>query len=664
MAPPKSICSVYAEIFAVYAQFIQTIQSVRDIISRVVRVKSSILYGTKIAIDTTVSELISVAGSVSSSIVNQIAPTASSFIASALESILAPLLKVFLSGPDALFALVDIPLSQAIKAAENERRYLIQARINLSTALSIFARWTVEFGGGKYVSKMDESLPYIRSAIEKCATLIKKIDTADEDGLSKSAFFDEALYTSMRGDLATAISITGSDSIFVNSSIIGQRISTKAEKEYTPKIKAINVQWKADKKEATKEYLESGKNPDDITKYSYKMEKLNTDRKRDIEEVKLKATTDAALDRSIYSDIFTDPRDQFVHDMQMMISALQSFVTNLTRAYVQYRYSQVRTASVHNIGALINFLISYMLKLITAMGNGAGEGVEKVLRFAKATLETVRDSYEESLDRFNDPNKSITVTSLSTTLLVGNNLMKTADSSMAATITKKMIEIINSDEQLLQEQSDLTNLFIEIEQILDWDGTPGVWGVNTAQAVSPPYVRLLASTAGIISMMGSTGLAPNSKAITENRKKLAKNSRLFRSLMSHNSDVLSALQSYYPPSNIYVDEFKRVLEKLGMLHMFSATFNLAAVLANVAGNVLTGQYSTADIPTVSNCMAAYEDLFSDDITSARIMSNSMKTPAVFSNDFSSYLEKNDLKREQNTILSRKPFNFDDSELLN
>ena len=198
MAPPKSICSIYAEAYALYAQLVETIARIRAALSKAIKIKNAILYGVISVADAAAAALISTATAVAATVASQILKKAASATSVAIEALLAPILKILMSGPSTIFALVNLPLEEAIKSAENERMHLSKAKSSLDLIISIFSKWTLQFGGGKYASKMAEAMPYLDSAIKKSNRLINQLDVSDQQNLSRSSYFDEGIYNCRR----------------------------------------------------------------------------------------------------------------------------------------------------------------------------------------------------------------------------------------------------------------------------------------------------------------------------------------------------------------------------------------------------------------------------------------------------------------------------------
>lgn len=643
MAPPKQICSIYAEVYALYARLLTTIAEIRLALSRAIRIKNSVLYGTLSVLDAATAELVAASTAVASAVTSQIMSKTSSVAATALEAVLAPLLKILMSGPETVFGLVALPLNKAIAANNNEQRYLSAAKSHLDTVIAIFSKWTVEFGGGKYANKMYQALPYIESAIRKCSDVIDKLNRADY--LVLTAQFDEATYNSMRGDIATAIEITKSDPVLFNTAALEERIRVKADAEAAIQIAAIRSRYKSDRQDITDEYNASDRKAAATAEYMGKLKALDAKRKVDIEVAQLNATKNAVLDKSIYSGLLTDIKDQFIFDMNQLGYSLRSFLTNLTQAYVQYKLSQSLTVTTYNIRALINKLISSMIKLLGSIGNGVSEGVERVLLLARSLLESTQNLYQQSLDKFNSTTQTISSTSLATNLAAGHGMLMSADRALAASITDSLIDAINADEALTAEQTKMNLLFVNIEAIHDWDGEQNVWGTKgISQSAEPPYVRLIAATTGLLATMASVGMVPNDAAISAMRHRLSEVSKTFRSLIRHNAEVSSALNSYRPTPSPYIAELEKAItpEMMSIFLIGTTAFNILGLAAQILGDAFTG--NTADIATPKNCKLSYAELFEESSGSAEAALNSLRNPPQFNSETAAAYEQVELKR--------------------
>ena len=656
MAPPKQICSVYSEIYATYATILKTIADIKAAMSKVIKTKNEIKYGkvsvaNSIAgaiVDTAQAEIVSAAYSVAATVASQLLAKASAMVSAAIEAFLGPLFTILMSGPSTLFALVGLPLKEAIKQCELEKKYLYNAKANLDLIISIISKWTIQLSGAKYANKMRQALPYIESAIEKCANLIKALDVSSYNSTITSSYFDQSVYSAMKSDLQSAIEITKSDPIIVNTKKLEARIEAAARVEYTVKIAEINAQYKIDKMNITQKFLSQKRTVESQSEYVFDMYKLEAKRKTDIEVAKTKATARAAKNKDLYVGILNDISDQFQYDMQLLKQALLDFLSNLGKAYVHYRICQSMTYTTYNIRAVINLIISQVIKILNGVGNGAGEAVEGVLRLTKALLESVQELYSDSLRRFSSAEESISSTGLAANLARGNASLIMADTATSATITQTIINAINANELMEEEQNRFNVLVKRIEAIRDWDGKPNVWGSNPADASSPPYGRLIASTTGTIATMITVGLIPNERAVTAIRNRLVETSRLFKSLIRHNSEVSSALNSYAPPTSIYVEKVKDELEKAGPLWLILSAFSMTLALGMIAGNALdslAGFSDPDDIPSVKNCQKFYSDLFDTSQAEAKIALNSLRRPMQFNNISSAYIEQTDSKRE-------------------
>lgn len=678
MAPPKSVCSIYAEAYALYAQLLETIASIRKALSKSLKIKNAILYGTLSIADAAVAELVASASAIAATVASQILTKAASVASTAIEALLAPILKILMSGPETIFALVNIPLEVALKAANNEKMYLSKAKSNFDMVISIFSKWTVEFGGGKYADKMSKALPHIKSAIDKCGRIIDQLDVSSADSLNASSYFNESVYNSMRNDISRAIEITKSDPILVNSGVIEERIQNKADEESSAKILIINERAKEDKEAATKEYLakkisfnivpNTSADAKAIAEYASRMKAIEAKRKIDIEAAKLNATKNAATDKDVYKGILNDVRDRFAYDMQLLLASMQSFIENVGNAYVQYKYSQSATYSTYTIRNLINVLISKMIELMRIAGNGAGEAVERSIWLAQELLIRVRDMFEKSLGKYYSTNEAISATELSSKLALGNGVLIVADTTLAASVTQSLIDAINADEQLNVEQTKMNVLFKNIESIIDWDGRKAIWGVDPSESTAAPYARLLTSSAGVLATMATVGLVPNPEAIATVRGRLSENARVFRALIRHNAEVIAALSSYTPQSSPYVDELKRAIPPalMALFTIGPAAFDILMMVVGMAGDALSiGSGNPDDVPTVPNCIIAYPEMFKSQYFAAHVAVMSMQKAPQFDNGFSAYLEEKEYEREQKRAeIKNLDIAPDNSELTN
>jgi len=673
MAPPKSVCSVYAETLKLWAQLIDTIHNIRSVLSKAIKAKNALLYGIQLTADAVMAEVISSASAVAATITANVLPNVSSAISTAIEAILAPLMRILLSGPMVIFALVNIPLNEAIDAGKREQLHLAKARQNLDLIIAIISKWISRFSGHKYAQQMVDALKYIIPAIEKCSRIIAQLDVSDEDGLDRSAYFDQNVYNSMRNDILSAIDITMPASTLINSRLFDARIKTKTEVESKKRIASIEEKYKNDKVRAVKYFNEERmKNKDSkikiaiaVAEYSAQIKALDSQKKIDIEVAKLKASTKAVTDKDAYTGIINDIGEEFRKDMDILLDALQSFLVNIRYAYEDNRYCQLSTQSVYGISALINKLIKQIIALIGAAGNSAGEVVERSIRMARSLLETTRDMFMKSLERYNSTEESISATGLSANVAAGNQILMTADSMLSATVTQSIIDLVNADEAMKEEEAKLAILMKKISEIRDWDGKPGVWGVNILKSASPPYIQLLASTTGMLSTIIAVGMVPSSLSQTTIRKSIADNTRLFRKAYLHNADVMSALLSHTQVPSMEVDGLATTLKTMGAMQNFIISFDLGTTIAAIAGvDIGLDKFSGTDIPTIQNCRIEYGDMFPKSTTAAEVVNKSMLRPGHFNNEMSAYLEAIDLKFEQAVIDAQVDIILDESMLNN
>ena len=661
-APPKTICSAYAEVYKVWAQLLETIADIRRAVLRVLSLKNKILYGIGAVGDLIASEVISMASTMATSIAQQVVAQASAAASAAIEMVLAPLLTILMSGPEAMFALIKLPLNRAIKAAERERYYLEQAKVNLNTALTLITKWAYDIGGGRYAAKMYDSLPYIVSAIESCEALIRKLEVDENSFLT--AQFDENKYRNLRDNLASAIQITNSDPVFLNQAKLNENIELTAEKESREQISRVNAQYKIDKKKLTEEYLSGSMQEIDTSLYSTKLKALDSKKKRDIATIRTRAKAQAVTNSSTYSGIINSKSDQFTLDWQHVGAALYDFQSNLTNAFIQYKKCQGYCYSLHSSQELINVLIEKIIELIGKAGNGAGSAVLAPLRFSLASMERVRDMFEEALLKYSSSTDFVSSTYMSTKLGAGNGLLISADASLAATITQSLIDLINADEELNQASKKLDLFIGRLEQIPDWDGTTNVWAVNPTEAAASPYPRMLASVAGLISTIATTGLLANQNAVVATNNRLKETTKTFRELYRHNSDVVSVLTSYTPPTSPYIEEFERAMSQYpDLMNLFLVGPAAFDALKLVVGLAAKNGQDVLDGLQLESCQVAYPDLFEGSVIKAQAAAESMRKPIQFSTRANQFMEEKELNRVEavKTIHSYR-INIDDTDL--
>ena len=666
MIPPKPLCSAYAEILAMKAALLTTIADIRAAVSKVVGTKNKLLYGL-IVVDVAASEIVASATTFAATIAAQVLTNVTAFTASLIEAALAPLLKILLTGPEAVFSLVNLPLQKAIKANDTEAYYLSKAKAHFDLVVSIFSKWTSDLSGGKYANQMREALPYITDAIKQCAAVIGKLE-ADED-LGVTAQFDEQKYNAMRSNLTTAIEITEQSPLLLNKEALDRNIERAAENIYSDKVTAIMTRYRLDKKKLAIVFLDGDQSPAKITVYSAALRSLDSKKKIDIDKAKMNATNEAILDGNTYAGILNNKGDEFLHDFDRLGYSLRKFGEYLSKAYVQYKGSQALTYSTYSIESLINTLIESMIKLMGKLGNGAGAAVQGPLRYAKELMSATEQMYFNALNKYYSPEESVSSTALASKLSAGNGLLIIADSVLAASITQSMIDLINSDEALTAQRNNMNKLFENIENIPDWDGTLAVWGVDPTKAVVAPYPSLISGTLAIISSLLTTGLVADAGVLEANRKRITAVARVFRTLLRHNSDVNAALRIYAPPINPYIEEFLRAVPP-DILNLFiagPAAFNTIMLIKGLAKD--KGDPNVLDMDGMNfadKCIVSYPDLFTGvmaDIAKAKISMDSMRKPPQFNNTFSAKLESKELDQVEGRYqMQNTSIPFDDSDV--
>ena len=660
MAPPKVICSVYADGLTMYAKMLEVIATIRETVAKIVATKNKIKYGLiplSALASAAAGAVAGAAATVAGAIASQLLAAASSLVAAAIEAVLAPLLAILMSGPEAIYSLVNLPLVEATKACDKERLYLSRAKANLDLVVALFSKWVYEFGGGKYADKMQKALPFIIEAIDKCESMISMLDVSEDAGVT--ARFDTSRYNSMRSDILNALEITESESMLINAKQLENNIERKANIEIERKT-AENKEWyKTEKDKITKKYVESKHSIIDTSTYNLTLTKLNSEKKVRLEEIKLRAKKRAVLDDSTYAGIINNPADRFINDMQLIGDALEDFATNISTAFVAYKISRAMTHSVYSIERLINFLISKMIELIGRMGDGAGKALTMPLRLSKNVLIKVKEMYEESLDRYYSPDGSISTVGLSVKLAAGNISLIGVDSVLSASVTKSLIEAVNADEAMAAEHQKLMVLFKKIEEIPDWDGTPNKWGTDPMNSVTSPYRKLLLLTAG---MLGSllTGFKGGRGRLVDMNKK-------FDDVVRHNSIVSSALRSYTPPVNNDVEALRKSMSPLILIAFLSgkAAFDITVALGSIIGDARSGDTDRLlDIPTLDNCQAFYPKLFGIELTAAQVATDTMQTPPTFSDQAAADMEESDMDRvsAMSEIRNLDP-EIDDSDMV-
>ena len=668
MPPNKMACSMLAQTYEVRANIRNTIKDIRSALKSLQRQKNSMIFGSGLfggIADNVAAELASTVNAVASSIVSGIMKSYSAVAAAAMEAFLGPMLFILCSGPELVFSLVHLPLREAMNACSRERMYLNKAMQNIDIVISIISRWTLEIGGGKYIGKMEDALPHIRSAIKKCGTIISKLDISgldinpshQRDNTIRSAYFDRGLYNSMRNSIQLAIEITKSDSILVNHELIERRRRQYADDEYRKEQTVITKKYRDLGSEISIRYKKSSYSPKDFATYILATEALKRGRDIELKAARARADRKAALNKDLYEDIWLDISDKWAYDSQLLLSNLSLFAKHIGLAYANYKNSQSLTHSVYTIRAIINSLLNQMIKVISASGNKVGEGMIWSLEFSKQLLIRVEALFASSIDKFNSPDDSISSTGLAKNLAVGNGMLTVVDINLSATITQKLIDAVNADEVYNEKNRELSNLIQEIYDIKDWDGQAGVWAVNPLGSHVPPYVSLIASATAAVSTLTVSALVPDGSVMSVVQKKVIEMNRVFRTIKRHNGQVMGALSSYQSSSNSYVEQIRNVLaQNTNLILWMTAGANVFSVLSALTTlgldkESLSDEWGDDVFPNEKNCRAAYEEMFPKEATTGIVMENSSRLPLTMIDSYTSSVEDNDMDGEvayQNT----------------
>jgi len=660
MAPPKSACSLLAQGYITIGKIRKAIADIRAALVKAQRIKNALKFGTILSgiADVVGAEFFSVIQSVVSSVVGAIMRSYSAVVASVVEAFLSPLLFILSMGPESVFALVNLPLKEAISAGSKEKLYINKAKHNIDIVIRIISRWSIEIGGGKYADKMAKAIPYIEAAIKRCDTIIAKLDKANTDKSLvnidpsfASSFFDVSAYTSLRSNIQAAIDITKSDSVVANYDLIENRRREYSDRKYLEYSAKIKQKYRILKREIYKKYAKSRHTMKDVAEYTTMAYHLKRLEDIELKNARARADRDAAMNKELYKDILLDIRDQLALEGRQLTENLYLFIKNIGTAYIYYRNCQAMTHSVYTIRSLISKLITQMIRIMTMTGNALGESASWTITLTKNLLEQVLEIFNSSIYKFNHPSEGgISATGLSAKLAVGHGLLKTADSTIAATITESLIKSINADEEYLYQSDNINKLAIEIANIPDWDGKLNVWAVNPINSHVPPYTSLITSATAVIATIGAIGMVSNSQALSTIQARIIELNREFRKLSIHNGKVMSALGSYTMTPNPYVENIRDILSKHTNITNWLTTFSVVSALIamGLEEDFLRDGLGKDDIPNLDNCILSYKELFpEDEVVEAIIFQSTLKPAPAMLDDFTSKYEQNDMNVEAN-----------------
>jgi len=631
MSPPKIACQVQANLLSTTAKLIEKVESISLTVNSIIALVAKVKYGILNFTDMASAELISAVSSIAANAAQVALGAISKASAALLEAILSSLLKILLAFPTAIFSLVAIPQDQAIDAADKERLYLLNAKANLKRIISIIIHWTNGFDSNKYYKQMINAIPYINKAFELCEELIIELEgSPTEDDSELNSRFNESKYNSLRGNILQAIEITKPSSVIVENSRITQIIEKKRVDTYQSEANVINNKYAIKKSELVEWYHnETVKNtPENEDKwgerlgdslklegikleYATRLKALNVSKKEELAIAELNSSSQGIIDKSAYVESALGLAARFRNDMQVLSNELFQFIKNIKDAFLQYKRCQVMCNTIYNIEGLIKKLIGEIIKLLKNVGNGASSVIVKVLETSSALISFTHDKFEDNIDRYEDSSKDISTSEMSTTIVTGNGALMSANSALSASVTDSLIQLINSDDTMENSDDNFREFINNMANISDWDGKLNIWSVDHLNASVSPYSKLISDSTTMLAKIPKLAFSTDEEDRLKLRGTITVVNKLFKVLFAHNSEVSSVLYSYTPYRASETGDLKKILATANLLDQFALGMSITSLITELA--MMNVEFSIDEaLPTLSNCQAAYPDLYQDE----------------------------------------------------
>jgi hypothetical protein len=665
MAPSKQICLLYAQAESVKAAALKAYLDIQKLINKIVETKAKIKFGILNFADVAGAELLSAIESVAASVAQSALGALSKASAAVLESVFATILKILLAAPTAIFSLIAIPQSQAKDACHKERVFLSRARSNFNVILSIVLKWVDGEDGGKYYEQMKLSMPYIQKAIQLISDMIIALEGAPvSDSQIRNSVFNQSKYAELQANLHQAIQITKPYSLLNEKFRITSTIEMESSTIYRSMAKQINSDYAKDRAKLGKEYLSKMSALDvdhniqnatqiEIAKneYSAGMETLNMNRKLNLAKAQIDAKTQATFNASAYLKSIGGASASFVFDMQQLKTNLEDLYKNVGQAFVNYKLSQLMCNSVYNIKDLIRNIMNEMIEMIRKSTNLLGDALIKSMQSSQSLIEIVSEDFTKDMDKF-EKSQPISSIQLSQSVFAGNMLLSAADANLDATVTESLIQLINSDDVLLDSTGKYDKFIHDLSQIPDWDGAKDVWAVDLLNSAPSPYIQFIAGITEMMVSVPALAISPNGKKSIS--ALLTSANKSFDTILRHNSLVNNALYSYVPYAGSEVGDLMRFLANAGLLQSFAIGMSVSQLVSKLAMDLSTN-FDT-DFPSYENCMKEYSDdpaFKNPQLALAAIKNELNVTPHQYSKGVQKFAEEswNDVMRLKKQVSS-------------
>jgi len=659
MPPSKKSCEVVLETQIAFVKIIKRIRDMSEKIKIILENKAKLKYGIINLLDVVGAEAISAIGTVAASAAKAALGAISGMASTLLESVISLILKILLANPTAIYSLVSIPHSQAIKAVQEERNYLQRARRNMRTILFIILKWTQGIGGSKYYEQMKSALPHIQDAINISVDIINDLEgDPSDDSETRNAVFNETKYRNMQHSLDNAIRISKPDSIIDTKFQITKKVESNRDKRYKVLKGKIDSDYKKRRKNLSKWYSEKAisisQDSESIKtalsaeelrqEYAFRRKAIDVEHKEKLHAAELESTAESLIDKSSYMKAAGGVAAEFSSDIETLGGALSEFVENLRDAYSSYIRSQNLCNAIYRIRDLIINLINEVIDMLRKTSNATASAAIKTLESAQSMMEVVEEDYEDAVSRYETPSEKISSIEMSKTIITGYGMLSTSDALLESTITQSLIDLINSDDVLQIANEGFDDFVKNLSKIPDWDGELGVWAVSPTDSEVSPYIQMIADAKSVFAKVPALSLSNDEDDRASVTKILKRINNTFKSLINHNSFVSNTLNSYTPYMSSEAGNLTRILSNAGLIDNFATTMSIATLVADIVTSVVKGGLDDT-LPTYANCRAAYPDLYSNaEAAEAAAISNASVPPAEVDFNYISKVEENEVKR--------------------
>lgn len=593
--PSREECKVILENHKARATVYETITETLASIGTIVKTFTDLKWGM---LGTLAGDLYAAVGAVASKMAQNLLGSVSSMASAFMEQFLSKFLAILLAAPTAIFSIVAIPLEQANIAADEERIALNKARGNLRNIVNMLRKWFGGAGFGDYLAQMKEALPFINSAINNANALLSGLQ-------ADNAFFNERIYNALKNDLDQAISITTPTSVIEEELQINKQLEAKRHKKLASLTAEINTEYNERRRGITKKYQDrmgrlgnwgggdesdslGERNKDRLSNndlalaterkriqntYNQDQSDLDSWKKIEVSKAEIKSNEIAFGDLD-YS--FKSKRLELDMDVSRLLKELKSFVKNIATAYGRNKECQIYTNNVFNINGLIKEMISWCLAILRkADGAGLATVLPGVLG-ANALIKAAKKKFEANIKRAREGKAY--AAELATGLTYGNISLLSADALLEASITRSMIDLLNSDETLAAADKEFDRFLGRLKGIQDWDGKSGIWAVSFAKSTATtPYLQLIADATTLLATVPALAFS-NTEESQKKLKKLTSNvNKVFTKIDSHNAQVKNVLTSYTPYQGSDIGDLKEILAMAGMLQTFALGMSLLEI---------------------------------------------------------------------------------------